>query len=197
MRQVPAKLASKLYGAADLIAERGIADAKVDEIAEAAGIPVATLYYYFNGKEEILAFLLHDLLESIAGAVLLAIGQPGTALERLRSAVETQMRVMLENPAACRALVGDLGRATRLPELAAAIETAFHQPLERLLTEGIEDGSLRPLPDVNNAALSIFGAVTVAGLTGAVAEPDQTAEFIEQTAAAVMDLLVEGLRPRS
>jgi len=197
MRQVPAKLASKLYGAADLIAERGIADAKVDEIAEAAGIPVATLYYYFNGKEEILAFLLQDLLESIAGAVVVAIGQPGTALERLRSAVEAQMRVMLENPAACRALVGDLGRATRLPELAAAIETAFHQPLERLLTEGIDDGSLRPLPDVNKAALSIFGAVTVAGLTGAVAEPDQTAEFIEQTAAAVWDLLVEGLRPRS
>ena len=197
MRQIPAQLASKLYGAAELIAERGIADAKIGEIAEAAGIPVATLYYYFSGKEEILAFLLGDLLESIAGAVGLAIGQPGTAGDRLRWAVEAQMRVMLENPAACRALVGDLGRATRLPELAAALDTAFHQPLARLLTEGIEDGSLRPLPDVNKAALSIFGAVTVAGLMGTVSEPEQTSEFIEQTSAAVCDLLVEGLRPRT
>ena len=197
MRQVPAKLASKLYGAAELIADRGIADAKIDEIAEAAGIPVATLYYYFRGKEEILAFLLGDLLESIAGSVVLAIGQPGSALDRLRWAVEAQMRVMLENPAACRALVGDLGRASRLPELAAAVETAFHEPLERLLTEGIEDGSLRPLPDVNKAALSIFGAVTIAGLTGAVSAPEQPSEFIEQTASAVCDLLVEGLKPRT
>ena len=196
MRQVPARLASKLYGAAELIADRGIADAKIDEIAEAAGIPVATLYYYFHGKEEILAFLLGDLLETIAGSVEVAISQPGNALDRLRWAVEAQMRVMLENPATCRALVGDLGRATRLPELATALETAFYQPLQRLLTEGIEDGSLRPLSDVSNAALTIFGAVTIAGLTGTVAEPDQTSEFIDQTAAAVMDLLVEGLRPR-
>jgi AcrR family transcriptional regulator len=196
MRQVPAKLASKLYGAADLIADRGIADAKIDEIAEAAGVPVATLYYYFRGKEEILSFLLADLLESIAGAVGMAINEPGTALDRLRSAVEAQMRVMLENPAACRALVGDLGRATRLPELAAALETAFHQPLEQLLAEGVEDGSLRSIPDLSKAALTIFGAMTVAALTGAVSEPEQTSVFIEQTATAVCDLLIDGLRPR-
>ena len=195
MRQVPAKLAAKLYGAAELIAERGIADAKIDEIAEASGVPVATLYYYFRGKEEILSFLLGDMLESIAGAVGIAVSQPGSALERMRSAVEAQMRIMLENPAVCRALVGDLGRATRLPELAAALETAFHQPLELLLAEGVEDGSLRKVPEQSKAALSIFGAITVAGLVGTISEPEPTSEFIEQTAAAVWDLLVEGLRP--
>lgn len=195
MRQVPAKLASKLYGAAELIAERGIADAKIDEIAEASGVPVATLYYYFRGKEEILSFLLRDMLESIAGAVGTAVSQPGTALERMRSAVEAQMRVLLENPAVCRALVGDLGRATRLPELAAALETAFHQPLELLLAEGVEDGSLREVPEPSKAALTIFGAITVAGLTGTISEPEPTTEFIEQTAAAVWDLMFEGLKP--
>jgi len=195
--QVPAKLASKLYGAAELIADRGIADAKIDEIAEAAGIPVATLYYYFRGKEEILAFLLGDLLDSIAGAVGVATSDPGSARDRLRWAVEAQMRVMLENPAACRALVGDLGRATRLPELASALETAFHKPLEQLLTEGVEDGSLRPTPDPSRAALSIFGAITVAGLLGTLSEPEQATDFIDQTTAAVCDLLVDGLKPRS
>ena len=79
MRQVPAKLASKLYGAAELIAERGLADAKIDEIADAAGIPKATLYYYFSGKEEILAFLLGDMLKLIAGEVGNAVTSPGSA----------------------------------------------------------------------------------------------------------------------
>lgn len=195
MRQVPARLASKLYGAAELIAERGIADAKIDEIAEASGVPVATLYYYFRGKEEILSFLLGDMLESIAGAVGIAVSQSGTASEKMRSAVEAQMRVLLESPAVCRALVGDLGRATRLPELAAAVETAFHQPLELLLAEGVEDGSLREVPEPSKVALSIFGAVTFAGLTGTISEPDPTPELIEQTAAAVWDLLFEGLKP--
>lgn len=197
MRNVPAKLAAKLYGAADLIADKGLADAKIDEISTVTGIPMATLYYYFSGKDEILAFLLGDLLENIAGEVGAAMSQPGTAHERLRGAVEAQMRVMLENPATCRALVGDLGRATRLPELATALDTAFHRPLEQLLREGVEDGTLRAVHDPGTVALSVFGAITITGLTGTVAEPQHTDAYIRDCVDAVCDLLIEGLRPRT
>jgi len=196
VRPMPAKLAAKLYGAAELIAERGIADAKIDEIAEATGIPVATLYYYFRGKEEILSFLLGDLLDTIAGEVGAAIAQPGPAVDRLQWAVEAQVRVMLENPAVCRALTGDLGRATRLPELAVALDSAFYRPLEQLLREGVQDDSLRSVAEPDKVALSIFGAITVMGLSGAVAPPMQKSQFIDDAARAVCDLLIDGLRAR-
>lgn len=193
MRRVPTKLAVKLYGAAELIADKGIADAKIDEIAEASGIPIATLYYYFRGKEDILAFLLGDLLENIAGEVGTAIAQPGTARERLRGAVEAQMRVMLDSPATCRALVGDLGRATRLPELATALDTAFHQPVAQLLLEGVEDGSLREVTDPEKVALSIFGAVTMPALSAAVIQPQHSSTYVSDTVDAVCDLIIDGL----
>lgn len=193
---MPAKLAAKLYGAAELIAERGIADAKIDEIAESTGIPVATLYYYFRGKEEILSFLLSDLLDTIAGEVGAAIARPGPAVDRLQRVVEAQVRVMLESPAVCRALTGDLGRATRLPELAVALDSAFYRPLEQLLREGVEDESLRSVAEPDKVALSIFGAITVVGLTGAVAQPAQKGEFISDAAQAICDLLIDGLRSR-
>ena len=194
MRQVPAKLATKLYGAAELIADRGLADAKIDEIADAAGIPKATLYYYFSGKDEILAFLLADVLELIAGEVGTAVASSGSARDRLGLAVEAQLRVMLENPAVCRALVGDLGRATRLPALAEALRTAFHEPLERLLADGVRDGTLRPVDHPGAVALSIFGAITVAGLSVAVEGPSSDpATDAALTAAAICDLLLAGL----
>ena len=197
MRQVPAELASKLYGAAELIAERGLADAKIDEIADSAGIPKATLYYYFSGKEEILAFLLNDMLELITGEVANAVTSPGTARERLEAAVEAQLKVMLDHPAVCRALVGDLGRATRLPELAIALQAAFHQPIEKLLNEGVTDGSLRQVADPGTVALGIFGAITVAGLSAAVEGlSDTPADESAQGAAALCDLLLAGLAPR-
>jgi AcrR family transcriptional regulator len=209
MRQVPAKLASKLYGAAELIADRGLADAKIEDIAEAAGIPKATLYYYFTGKDDILAFLLRDMLESISGQVGAALATPGTARERLRAAVEAQLIVMLENPAACRALIGDLGRATRLPDLAADIQAAFHQPIAELLRDGVADGSLRAVPNPEATALAIFGAITVTGLQAAVMQaaampagttqptPDSTDNSGTASAAAeeVCDLLLTGLDP--
>ncbi|WP_445257319.1 TetR/AcrR family transcriptional regulator [Nocardioides aurantiacus] len=198
MRQVPAKLASKLYGAADLIADRGLADAKIDEIADAAGIPKATLYYYFTGKEEILAFLLGDVLELIAGEVGAAVAASGTAEQRLRAAVLAQLTVMLEQPAVCRALVGDLGRATRLPELALALRSAFHQPIEQLLHDGVADGSLRQVKDPPNVALSIFGAVTVAGLSLMVEDPSRDAgSHAGRASEAICDLLLYGIQARA
>jgi TetR/AcrR family transcriptional regulator len=190
MRKLPATIASKLYGAAELIAERGITEAKMDDIAAASGIPRATLYYYFTGKDEILAFLLTDMLEAIAGEVAAAVGTPGTARERLEAAVHAQIGVMLDQPAACRALVGDLGRATRLPELAHALHEAFQRPIEQLLAEGAVDGSLHVQPHPEDASLAIFGAITVAGLYHAV---EDTRPRAEQVANRVLAVLMQGL----
>src|SRR5690606_27728932 len=174
----------------ELIAERGITEAKMDDIAAASGIPRATLYYYFTGKDEILAFLLTDMLEAIAGEVGAAVGTPGTARERLEAAVHAQIAVMLDQPAACRALVGDLGRATRLPELAHALQEAFQRPIEQLLAEGAADGSLHVQSDPEEASLAIFGAITVAGLYHAV---EDTRPPAEQIAKRVLAVLMQGL----
>lgn len=194
VRKVPAKLASKLYGAAELIAERGLDGTKIEDIAEATGIPKATLYYHLDGKNGVLEFLLGDLLELIASAVGVAVTGEEDASTRLQAAVQAQLGVMLEHPFLCRALVGDLGRATRLPELAVALNTAFYRPIEQLLADGVADGSLREVADPGGVALGIFGAITVAGLSRAVDGPsDNPADDAARAADAICDLLLEGL----
>jgi len=194
VRKLPAKLASKLYDAAELIAERGLDGTKVDDIAEVTGIPKATIYYHLDGKNGVLEFLLGDLLDLVAGAVGVAVSGPGDARTRLEAAVMAQLRVMLEHPFLCRALVGDLGRATRLPELAQAINTAFYEPIEHLLAEGVADGSLRPVADPSTVAMSVFGAITIAGLSVAVEGPqDDPAASARRLATAISTLVFEGL----
>ena len=190
MRELPAELAAKLYDAANLIADQGLDNTKIDDIAEASGIPKATLYYYFASKEEILAFLLNDLLSLIAGDVAVAVDAPGPASERLAAVIKAQLSVMLRHPAPCRALVGDLGRATRLPALAAALSTAFYVPLERLLREGAEDGSLCIVEDFRATAVTVFGAVTIPGLMYAV---ENTGADIDEIAAVISATLLRGL----
>jgi TetR/AcrR family transcriptional regulator len=192
MRELPTPIATKLYAAAELIADQGFDHTKIDDIAEVSGVPKATLYYYFAGKEEILAFLLKDLLTMIAGEVAAAVAAPGTASDRLAGAIKAQLGVMLGNPAPCRALIGDLGRATRLPALATALTSAFFEPVERLLRDGAEDGSLRPVDDRLGTAVTIFGAVTVSGLMHAVQNTDPD---IDQIATTISDLLLRGLSP--
>ena len=194
MRKIPAKLASRLYDAAELIAERGLDGTKIDDIAEVTGIPKATLYYHLDGKNGVLQFLLGDVLDLMAGAVGVAVSGPGDARVRLEAAVVAQLTVMLEHPFLCRALVGDLGRVARLPELNRAVHTTFFEPIERLLAEGVADGSLRQVQDPHTVAMSVFGAVTIAGLSvameGSRAEPEQDAARL---AAPISELVLDGL----
>jgi TetR/AcrR family transcriptional regulator len=197
MRKLPAKLASQLYDAAELIAERGLDGTKIDDIAEVTGIPKATIYYHLDGKNGVLEFLLGDLLDLVAGAVGVAVSGPEDARTRLGAAVVAQLGVILEHPFLCRALVGDLGRATRLPELALAIHAAFYEPIERLLADGVSDGSLRQVADPSTVAMSVFGAITIAGLSVAMQGPqDDPAANAARLAAAITELILDGLATR-
>jgi TetR/AcrR family transcriptional regulator len=194
VRALPSQIAAKLPAAAELFAERGLDATKIEDVAAATGVAKATLYYYFTGKEEILAFLLQDTLAHIADEVAIAVQQPDTsAAQRLTAVIRAQLTVMSEQPAVCRALVGELGRAGRIPEIAEAIRSAYYAPVEALLADGARDGSLTPTGDPVTAAAVLFGAVTISGLSRLVAgRPLDPAAATEAVVAVVLD----GLRPR-
>jgi len=46
-----------------------------------------------------------------------------------------------------RALVGDLDRASHLPDLALALDAPFLTPIQQLLDQGVADGSLGRFDD--------------------------------------------------
>ena len=192
-RALPAKIASQLYAAAELIADRGLEGTRMEEIAEATGIPKATLYYHLEGKNAVLEFLLEDFLDLIAGAVAVAKDADGSASERLRASITAQLSLMLEHPHLCRALVGDLGRATRLPDLAAALDAAFLTPIRELLEEGARDGSLARFEDPTTVATSIFGAVTVAGLSATAGARPRTAADAATLSGSIYTMLTLGI----
>ncbi len=114
-RTVPAAVAEKLYTATDLIAARGLEKTKIEDIAKASGVPKATLYYYFKGKDDILAFLFRDSLDALARDVASAADAPGPGRDRLASVIQVQVAHTMDRPATAQALVGDLSRAIRLP----------------------------------------------------------------------------------
>jgi TetR/AcrR family transcriptional regulator len=194
MREVPSSIAARLPAAAELFAERGVEHTKIEEIAGATGVPKATLYYYFAGKEDILAFLFRDTLRALADEVAIAVQSEGTARDRLIRVVRAQLSVMADQPAVCRALTGELGRAGRMPAIAAAIRQAYHAPVVQLLREGEADRSLAGVADADAAALMIFGAVTVTGLSHLVAG---AAVDVDDASQALIAVLLDGLGGRA
>lgn len=187
MRPVPTSIAAKVMRAADLFAERGFEQTKIEDIAEATGVAKTTLYYYFVGKEEILVFLQQELFTEVADAVAIAGEAPGTAAERLCEVIRAQLRVMAERPALWRAFLADIGRVAQLPQLVEVLATAYYAPVERLLDEGVADGSLRASPDPETTSMAIFGAVSMAGLRRVLAgQPLHPEDLATQVIAFVL-----------
>jgi hypothetical protein len=78
-----------------------------------------------------------------------------------------------------------------MPEIANAVVQAFYAPVQQLLVDGAEDGSLRPVGDPLAAATVIFNAVsgsTISYLVMGQSIPTQT------LAREIKTLLARGLR---
>jgi TetR/AcrR family transcriptional regulator len=193
MRPIPAHMEQKLMAAADLIAERGLDSTKMEDVAAATGIPKATLYYYFTGKEEILAFLFQKVLSEVQSAVTAAAQGPGDAAERLREVITAHLRVFSDYPTASQALQFDLGRAARLPEIASRVEASFIGPVMSLLRDGAGDGSLRQVSHPRAVAVALLGAVTTTGLNGV--SPRRRGS-VRDLADVLSDLVLVGLNSK-
>lgn len=191
-RTVPPAVAEKLYGATDLIAARGLEKTKIEDIATASGVPKATLYYYFKGKDDILAFLFRDSLDALARDAAAAADASGPGRDRLATVIQVQVAHTMNRPGTAQALVGDLGRAIRLPELASAVQEAFYEPVARVLRAGADDGSLRSLGDPQSAAITIFGAIILTAVLHNVIDSGKTQG---EVADEVMHLIEHGLAP--
>jgi TetR/AcrR family transcriptional regulator len=181
--------------AAELFAERGLDGTRVEDIAAATGVPQATLYYYFEGKDEILSHIFGVVLDAVADAVRRALEQPGSGAERLAGAIEAHVGVFAEYPKASQALHFDLGRAARRPEVADRTASAYVDPIATVLRTGALDGSLRPVADPKMTAVSLLGATSTAAIHALAIDPlsSDPSESLSKVADAVIPLVLEGL----
>jgi AcrR family transcriptional regulator len=122
--------------AARVIAERGYAQASMNEIAEACGVSKGHIYYYFASKEAI----LHEIMDKHLG-VLLAVAEEAVGLDvRPREKFERLIAAVLRIYAHARDkhVVFMTSLAFLPPEMADAIvslEKRFVRLVQDLLVE--------------------------------------------------------------
>ena len=151
-----------LAAATEVFAAQGLDGARVDEIAERAGINKRMLYHYFGNKDDLFGAVLDELYETIcrdSAALDLNAGPPPDGLARL---VDFVVDFYLDNPQAITLLNAEnLHKARHLKnsERIRAIHLPFEDMLENLLARGVETGDFRT--GVSGARLYI----SIVGLT--------------------------------
>lgn len=161
-RPRPSGLGEKIALAAELFASRGVDATRVDEIARVTGVPRATLYYYFAGKERILAHLLDSTLSALADRLDAAASGDASGRDRLERVIREHLAFIGSQRATYQMLFAELGRATSLVDVASGVDRAIKAPLRKVLHAGQVDGTLY-VPDIAVAASVVHGAVLVNG----------------------------------
>lgn len=151
---------------------RGIADdmlgpdrlPSVDEMADRTGIPRATLYYYFSGREELVDFLLLDKVEQVGAAVRSAVSDISDPVINLETVLSTALRTMAAHPTLCTILISRLPALAPTDPLAVSVDRAVVVPMRDLLEAGAASGSFI-FSHADVTAHALYGAVSMAALS--------------------------------
>jgi AcrR family transcriptional regulator len=191
VKKLPEDLSQKLIDASEQLTGTNL-DVSIDEIAQIADIPRATLYYYFSGKDDLIGFFLADKLNRASVAVQKAINAEGSVVARLEQTLSAVMGVMAAHPTLCTEMPVAIKEAGKYGEVVDGADRLMLAPFRELLIEGKATGEL-VIPDVNTAAIALLGAVNMVAMFQLV----QTGTLdVEKTNGALIPQLVQGLLPR-
>lgn len=163
MKRPPTELGERLRAVADDVLGPDRASS-INEVAARAGIPRATLYYYFSGRDELVDFLLLDKVEQIGAAVRAAMQDEQDPPERLGAVLATAARTIAAHPTLCTMLLTRLPVLSPTDALSVTVEQSVLRPLRELLDAGVATGTLE-LEDAELSAQALYGAVSLAALS--------------------------------
>ena len=197
--QYAAKRAKIISIAAHIFKTSGFKGARLADIAEAAGLDRATLYYYFGSKDRLFREAVGSVFDGnmrfmdglLADAGLSAVKKLELFTEQLMVSysdnfpypyiyIQEQMQQLAGD---VTPWAKDISRKTRYLE----------ESVTRLLREGIESGALRRDLPVRLVASALFGMLN---WTHRWYEPGQSLSA-RAVAQGFTDIFLDGMKPRS
>src|SRR5579862_4318310 len=133
-----------LAAARQVFAESGLAGARTDAIAAAAGVNKALLYYYFKSKEALYQAVLEDHIREFTHEALEVLAGPGSARSVLMRYVSMHFDFMASR-LHCAPLYQQLMMAggKALDQLARKYILPRSAALEKLLARGMHEREFR------------------------------------------------------
>lgn len=190
--------AAILAAAGKAFAEAGLAGARTDAIAAAAGVNKALLYYYFKSKEDLYQAVLEDHIQEFNQTAIEVLNGPGSARSVLLRYVSLHFDFVASRM--CYApLYQQLMMAGGEPmqELIRKFITPRSEALDKLLERGTRNGEFRKADRMHSAfslaALVVFyfssaPVMKALGRTGAYGKAS-----LKQRKQEVLDFIRYGL----
>ena len=150
------------------IAARGFEGLRTRDVADSAGVNVATLHYYFPTKES----LIRGVLDYAMGKFRATLAPHGAGDIQLRDHLRAVRKLLIDEPE-LGAVIAELSLRSARDESISAIVTdmydAWHVTMRGLLRRAAKGGRLRPELATDGAAamiISMLSSMTLPQVAG-------------------------------
>lgn len=187
--------------------EKGFEGARMQSIAERAGINKALLHYYFRSKEKLFKTIFDEILRDFFPRILAMMTSDKPIDEKVRFFVSHYIDMLLANPLFPVFLFGELRRN---PDLLVDVfltaggidKTSLHRMFEQSIAADVAAGRIRPVEAheliINMLSLCAFPFIAKPLFQRVVFRDSSDAfyqAYLEQRKQLVADFILQALVP--
>jgi TetR/AcrR family fatty acid metabolism transcriptional regulator len=183
-----------LRAAIDVFAERGYFNAQVADVARAAGIAAGTVYLYFKSKDDLLVSIFERSMRDGLAEGRAAVGDLRDPGERLRRLAHSHLSRLGRDRNLAIVFQVELRSSTKFMErFSATLLRDYLGLIREAIADGQRVGLFRDDLSPTAAAKMLFGALDEMATNWILSRRRYS---LEADADAVVDLFVNGARPR-
>ena len=180
-----------LRAATDVFAQNGYFNAKVSEIAKAAGVADGTIYLYFDGKEDLLTTIFREHFRGYLQSLERDLAHVRRADEQLRVAVRHHLETLGQDRSLAVVSQVELRHSLKYMSLLSQSEVAEYLKFIRKIVEhGQAEGVFRRTLHPQLVAKSVFGILDEMVTSWILSEKDYT---LADQAGQIADFILTGL----
>ena len=182
--------------AADVVAERGYQNASLDEVAERLDLAKASIYYYFDSKQALVAACLDTAAAEVERRLEQIVEEGGTPTETLRRLIiEQQVFTTQDRPELSRLFLRHLEWPPPLLDRIHGWLVRHDRIWKDVIEAGLRSGEFSPAVDPTIVRHCLHGALDFVPFWYHPDGKFPPAELFEQVADTVLQMLGVSSRP--
>lgn len=188
---------------------RGTAGARMQEIADEAGVNKALLHYYFRSKERLAEAVFGRTIRGLFPPLVAIMGSDLPLEDKVRRFVAFELDALAQNPIVPAYLIAEMHQEPeRVPRLIKALTgmelggaaTSVRAALDRQIAERVAAGTMKPIASeqffVNLVSMCVFPFAARPLLCAALQlDTAGFARFIEERKTSLPQFFLDALRP--
>lgn len=189
-----------LTAARQVFTNKGLDGARMQEIADEAGINKALLHYYFRNKEKLFEAIFTEAVSTLLPNIIQALESKESFFDKIRIFTSQYVDLLVENPLIPSFVLNEL---THHPQrIAKLIKDSGFNPMAFAIEiqQEIDSGRIKPVKPihliVNMLAMCIFPFAARPIIQNILLNNDEQLfqEFIQQRKTEVSDFIINAIK---